>query len=281
MTDALNIAAGAVLQQLVDNSWQPISYFSRKFSPAETRYSTFDRELLAVYLAVKHFKHFVEGRKFFILTDHKPLIYSLFCNPHRYSPRLVRHLDYISQFTTDIRHVSDQANPVADTLSCLDIQAILETQPSIDFKAMATAQISDPELKRIRVTSTSLKLAEFPLEGAKTSLVCDISDGKKHPYVPVKCSMHYILLHIQEYVLPNICQLIMFGQVLTLMFANGLVSVYSVKGIKYIVIQLHHYPSSIHLMLDLTTSTLTLSDCCLPQTATPTCSHVSIDSPVG
>ena len=81
MTDASNIAAGAVLQQLVNNSWQPISYFSRKFSPPETRYSTFDRELLAVYLAVKHFKHFVEGRKFFILTDHKPLIYSLFCNP--------------------------------------------------------------------------------------------------------------------------------------------------------------------------------------------------------
>ena len=78
MTDASNIASGAVLQQLVNNSWQPISYFSRKFSPAETRYSTFDRELLAVYLAVKHFKHFVEGHKFFILIDHKPLIY-FFC----------------------------------------------------------------------------------------------------------------------------------------------------------------------------------------------------------
>ena len=72
----------------------------------------------------------------------------------------------------------------------------------------------------------------------------------------------------------------MFGLVLTLMFANGLVSVYSVKEIKYIVIQSHHYPPSIHLMLDLTTSTLTLSDRCLPQMATPTCSHVSIDSPV-
>ena len=137
MTDASNIAAGAVLQQLV--------------------------------VAVKHFKHFVEGRKFFILTDHKPLIYSMFCNPHRYSPRQVWHLDYISQFTTDIRHVSGQANPVADALSRLDIQAIHETQPSNDFKATATAQTSDPELKQIRATSTSLKLTEFPLEGAKTA----------------------------------------------------------------------------------------------------------------
>ena len=137
-----------------------------------------------MYLAVKHFKHLEEGHKFFILTDHKPLIYSLFCNPHRYSPRQVRHLDYISQFRTDICHASGQANPVVDALSHLDIQAIHETQPSIDFKAMATAQSSDPELKRIRTTSTSLKLAEFPLEGAKTALVCDISTGKKRPYVP-------------------------------------------------------------------------------------------------
>ena len=69
------------------------------------------------------------------------------------------HLDYISQFTTDICHVSGQANPVADTLSRLDIQAIHETQPSMDFKAMATAQSSDPDLRRIRVTTSSLKLA--------------------------------------------------------------------------------------------------------------------------
>ena len=139
---------------------------------------------------------------------------------------------------------------------------------SIDFKAIATAQTSDPELKRIRATSTSLKLA---LEGAKTALVCDTSTGKKRTYVPPTFRRQvFDALHSLAH--PGICA--------TLMFANGLVSVYSVKGIKYIVIQSHHYPPSIHLMLDLTTSTLTLLDCCLPQTATPTCSDVLIGSPV-
>ena len=76
MTDASDAAVGAVLQQLVDGTWQLISFFSKKLRPAKTRHSTFDRELLAVYLAIKHFRHFLEGR-LYVLTDHKPLTYAL------------------------------------------------------------------------------------------------------------------------------------------------------------------------------------------------------------
>ena len=76
-TDASDYAVGAVLQQLIDGTWSPIAYFSKKLQPAETRYSTFDRELLAVYLAIRHFRHFVEGRDFFVVTDHRPLTFSL------------------------------------------------------------------------------------------------------------------------------------------------------------------------------------------------------------
>jgi hypothetical protein len=42
-TDASNTHVGAVLQQKVNGSWQPLSFFSKKLSPPETRYSTFDR----------------------------------------------------------------------------------------------------------------------------------------------------------------------------------------------------------------------------------------------
>ena len=96
MTDASDTAVGAVLQQYIDNTWHPISFFSRKMKPAETHYSTFDRELLAVYLAIKHFSHFLEGRHFQVLTDHKPLTYALNIRSDRHSPRQARHLDYIS-----------------------------------------------------------------------------------------------------------------------------------------------------------------------------------------
>ena len=41
--DASDIAVGGVLQQCIDNVWQPLSFLSKKLSPAETRYSAFDR----------------------------------------------------------------------------------------------------------------------------------------------------------------------------------------------------------------------------------------------
>ena len=83
MTDASSVAVGAVLQQCIGEDWHPISYFSRKLKPSETHYSAFDRELLAVYLAIKHFRYFVEGRTFHILTDHKPLTSALFFHSDR------------------------------------------------------------------------------------------------------------------------------------------------------------------------------------------------------
>ena len=71
--DASDFAVGGVLQQYIDNVWQPLSFFSKKLNPAETRYSAFDRELLAVYATIRHFRHNLEGRNFFVNTDHKLL----------------------------------------------------------------------------------------------------------------------------------------------------------------------------------------------------------------
>ena len=49
-TDASDVAVGAVLQQFVNGVWIPLAFFSRKLRPPETKYCTFDRELLALYL---------------------------------------------------------------------------------------------------------------------------------------------------------------------------------------------------------------------------------------
>ncbi len=59
--DASTTAAGAVLHQQCGTERQPLAFFSKTFSPAEHRYNTFGRELLTVYFAVRHFKHYVEG----------------------------------------------------------------------------------------------------------------------------------------------------------------------------------------------------------------------------
>jgi cleavage and polyadenylation specificity factor subunit 1 len=50
--------------------------FLKKLNTAQQKYSVYDRELLAIYEAVRHFRYMLEARQFTILTDHKPLIYT-------------------------------------------------------------------------------------------------------------------------------------------------------------------------------------------------------------
>nr|VZI03315.1 unnamed protein product [Spirometra erinaceieuropaei] len=83
MTDASSTAVGASLQQTVSGVLQPLAFFSRKLGLAETRNSVFGRELLAVYPSIRHFRHFLEGREFVVVTDYKPLVFVLRASPDR------------------------------------------------------------------------------------------------------------------------------------------------------------------------------------------------------
>jgi cleavage and polyadenylation specificity factor subunit 1 len=67
---------GAVLQQRTPKTWQTLGFFSQKTSTAQQKYSAYDRELLAIYEAVKHFRHMLEALHFVIFTDHTPLTYA-------------------------------------------------------------------------------------------------------------------------------------------------------------------------------------------------------------
>ena len=66
---ASSIGCGAVLLQKVENIWKPLSIVSYSFLPIQQSYATFDCELRAFYLAVCHFRYFVEVRKFAIFAD--------------------------------------------------------------------------------------------------------------------------------------------------------------------------------------------------------------------
>jgi len=78
--DALDTHVGAALQQRVGphQALQPLGFFSKKLEKSQQKYSAFDRELLVVVLALRHFRWAVEGRRFTILTDHKPLTQAIF-----------------------------------------------------------------------------------------------------------------------------------------------------------------------------------------------------------
>lgn len=65
-------AIGGILSQLHSEVWHPVAYCSRKQIPAETRYDTHDKELLAIVESFKHWRHYCEGsrHKTQVLTDH-------------------------------------------------------------------------------------------------------------------------------------------------------------------------------------------------------------------
>ncbi|BHF82314.1 hypothetical protein SprV_0802545100 [Sparganum proliferum] len=181
MVDVSTVAVGAVLQQHLAGSARPLVFFSKKFLPAETRYSTFGRELLAIYLAVKHFRHFLEDQDFTIFTDHKPLTFAMHSHSDKLNPREIRQLDYISQFTSDLRHTDGSRNEVADALSRHSI-AHLQLSPGIDLAEMAAEQrrVGSPCDENV----SGLQLQDLPLTTGNGTILCDISTPSHRPFVP-------------------------------------------------------------------------------------------------
>ena len=103
------------------------------------------------------------------------------------TPHQIHHLDFISQFTTDVRHVRGCDNPVADALSCIEANALHSDNsvpPIIDFNALAAARQHDTEFQQLQSSPTSLKLQSVPVPTSNSTLVCDMCTGLPRPYVP-------------------------------------------------------------------------------------------------
>ena len=78
--DASDSHVGTVLPQMISGSWSLLAFFSKKLFAIKAKYSAFDRELLAAYSSVRHFRFLLEGWEFTLFPDHKPLMHTLFCS---------------------------------------------------------------------------------------------------------------------------------------------------------------------------------------------------------
>ncbi len=72
-TDASDRGLGAVLAQVVGGEERPVLYLSQKLSKRETRYSTVEKECLAIRWAVLTLRYYLLGREFTLCSDHAPL----------------------------------------------------------------------------------------------------------------------------------------------------------------------------------------------------------------
>ncbi len=182
-TDASDVAVGAVAQQWEnDKGWCPLGFFSRKLREPELKYSAYDKELLAIKLALRHFRYLVEGRVFTVYTDHKPLTFALSKKKSFGNMRQQRTLAEISEYTTDIRHIAGKQNPVADALSRAVICSIRQT---IDYVLLSDDQKTDEELKKMQNKLGELQWVNIPIDEAQSKrIVCDMSTGNPRPYLP-------------------------------------------------------------------------------------------------
>ena len=175
---------GGVLEQRTNGVWRPLGFFSRKLrTPRKTKYSTFDRELLAAHLAIRHFRYFLEGRHFTLYTDQDSLVPALCKSADAWTSRQQNQLSAISEYTTDLRHIAGKNNPVADALSRITIEAV-ELAQGVDYHAMALAQTNDDDIIHLRNDpATGLRLENVRLD-LTTCILCDTSTGVQRPVVP-------------------------------------------------------------------------------------------------
>ena len=175
VTDSSAYAVGAALHQMVDGQPVPVSFFSRKLSESQQKFSTYDRELLAAYMSVLYFKHLIEGRNVTLFTDHKPLESAFKSKQPAKSDKQQRYLTILTEYVTDIRHIKGRDNVVADCLS-RPVQAI--AIDSCDLNEIVDKQASDIEISKYLDKLTAFKFKN------NQNLYCDTSTPYPRPFIP-------------------------------------------------------------------------------------------------
>ena len=189
--DASSTAVGAVLHQVTeDGELQPLGFFSKKLTKTEIRYSTFDRELLAIFLAVRHFRHILEGNSdVTVLTDHKPLAGALSRKTSTSStPRQERQLAFIAEFVDQILHIQGKENVVADTLSRgrfspNDERQAVITSIHLSANELISAQHEDAGLQEFLKEHPQEWLA-VSVDGSNQVIACEVSGVNPRPFLP-------------------------------------------------------------------------------------------------
>jgi hypothetical protein len=140
--DASEVGVGAVLSQRgEDKKLHPCAFFSHRLTPAERNYDVGDRELLAVKMALKEWRHWLEGAShpFQVLTDHKNLEYIQ--QAKRLNSRQARWSLFFNRFQFILTYRPGSKNLKPDALSRVYAPAIRD---DTDMPVLPAAKIVAP-----------------------------------------------------------------------------------------------------------------------------------------
>ena len=109
-TDASDYQLGAAIIQ----EGRPIAYWSRSLQSNQMKYTTTEKELLAIILCLKEYERILYGAKIEIYTDHKNLTFKTLS-----IKRILRWRTYIDQYDVDLKYIPGKDNILADCFSRL------------------------------------------------------------------------------------------------------------------------------------------------------------------
>ena len=155
VADASQHGLGSALMQYntSNGKLQPISYYSRKLSPAEINYSTTDKEGLSVISSLKHYRFIVYGHPVTVFTDHSAII-QIFKNPNLNGKRARWHL-IASDYDVNFKFIPGRSNNVADALS--RHISMVDVDRNLDEELIRTSQDNDSDIKEIKTYLHALR----------------------------------------------------------------------------------------------------------------------------
>ena len=115
-TKSSGFAMGMILGQ-VDSTGREVvvSFAGRTLNKHEVNYTVTEQEALAVVTGVKHYKHYLVGRRFTIITDHVALVWLL--NQKQPRGRIARWILTLQSFDFVVKHKPGEAHKNADAIS--------------------------------------------------------------------------------------------------------------------------------------------------------------------
>ena len=149
-TDASDVGLGAVLAQRdINGQERVIAYASYTLSQREKNYSTMEKEALAIVFAVKHFRFYLLGKKFLVITDNNALRWLHSLEP---KGRIARWIMDLQEFEFDIQHRVGTSNQHADAISRLNHSKTIDIISPISLTLdtnLYEAQRDDPDLRKV------------------------------------------------------------------------------------------------------------------------------------
>ena len=114
-TDASGAGVGATLYVVRDGEEKLVAFFSRQLQGAQSRYSATELEALAVFKSIHFFAHYLWGKKFKVVTDHRALVYLMTSN--KLNKRLTGWALQLMDFQFEICYKPGNTHQDADGMS--------------------------------------------------------------------------------------------------------------------------------------------------------------------